>query len=449
MAATETLTPATRLPGPPELLPGRPDAIVDLQTADGAALVGARVALRRRARRGDRLRRASARRGPARPGHGRRTAPTTSSRTPRPPTSTTPAGARSRPRRRCSGSRTAASASTGTGSTSRSPSGSATSTRPARRSSSRSSIDDYAEVWVDGELPLALGDTGGHGRRRLQRAEPRRAHPRRPARADVPDRRLRHQRPDLRLAAQLHLDAHGDARLLRRRARAGRRARPPLEVERRPDRRSSRPTSRLERVAGGFEFTEGPVWTRDGALLFSSPNTNAIYRWTPDGASPCSARRAATPASTSAATTSPARTGSPSTREGRLTICQHGNRRVIRVNPHGDMTVLADRYDGQAAEQPERPRLPLRRHALLHRSAVRAARTSRRPGEGARLQRRLPRRATARSRCSTDELAGPERPRVLARRALAVRRQLGLRAEGRHALRRRRRRARAARSSST
>ena len=35
-----TLTPASRLPGPPELLPGRPDAVIDLQTADGVALVG-------------------------------------------------------------------------------------------------------------------------------------------------------------------------------------------------------------------------------------------------------------------------------------------------------------------------------------------------------------------------------------------------------------------------
>ena len=40
MAATESLTLATRLPGPPELLPGRPDAIVDLQTDAGTALVG-------------------------------------------------------------------------------------------------------------------------------------------------------------------------------------------------------------------------------------------------------------------------------------------------------------------------------------------------------------------------------------------------------------------------
>src|SRR5207342_818038 len=40
MAATQTVTSAARLPGPPELLPGKPDAVVDLQTAAGVALVG-------------------------------------------------------------------------------------------------------------------------------------------------------------------------------------------------------------------------------------------------------------------------------------------------------------------------------------------------------------------------------------------------------------------------
>src|SRR5918994_3147180 len=40
MAAIETATRTTRLPGPPELLPGRPDAVIDLQTAEGCALVG-------------------------------------------------------------------------------------------------------------------------------------------------------------------------------------------------------------------------------------------------------------------------------------------------------------------------------------------------------------------------------------------------------------------------
>ena len=37
---TVTITPAASPPGPPELLPGRPDAIVDLQTSEGVGLVG-------------------------------------------------------------------------------------------------------------------------------------------------------------------------------------------------------------------------------------------------------------------------------------------------------------------------------------------------------------------------------------------------------------------------
>jgi gluconolactonase len=38
--------------------------------------------------------------------------------------------------------------------------------------------------------------------------------------------------------------------------------------------------------------------------------------------------------------------------DGRLTICQHGNRRVVRVNAHGDVTVLADRYEGKRLNSP-------------------------------------------------------------------------------------------------
>ena len=59
----------------------------------------------------------------------------------------------------------------------------------------------------------------------------------------------------------------------------------PLEVaDAAPELESILPAEpRLERVAGGFEFTEGPVWSRDGGLLFSSPNTNAIYPWDPVG----------------------------------------------------------------------------------------------------------------------------------------------------------------------
>src|SRR6516164_2018785 len=47
----------------------------------------------------------------------------------------------------------------------------------------------------------------------------------------------------------------------------------------RPDRR---PDTNLERVATGFDrWTEGPVWTRQGTLLFAEIPANNIIQWTP------------------------------------------------------------------------------------------------------------------------------------------------------------------------
>lgn len=111
---------------------------------------------------------------------------------------------------------------------------------------------------------------------------------------------------------------------------------------------------RVERVAGGFEFTEGPVWSpADGSLLFSSPNTNAIYRYEPgservtvfrskSGYSGVDVGRYHQPGSNGLAF-------SP---DDLLTICQHGNRRVVRVNPHGDVAVLCDSYKGARLNSP-------------------------------------------------------------------------------------------------
>ena len=289
---------------------------------------------------------------------------------------------------------------------------------------------------------------GRPGRRRLRRSQPRPPDARRPTRSALRDRRLRNQRPDLGVAAQLHLDAHRDARLLRARARrpsARLRSRSTDRTRPRRDRPARRP---LERVAGGFEFTEGPVWTPDGALLFSSPNTNAIYRWTPAGH-----RRLPLEERLHRARHRPLPPAGVERADVRLARPAHDlpARRAARPERRP-----ARRYNGacrqlrrQAAEQPERPRVPLRRDALLHRPAVRPARRLRRPGQGDAVQRRLPR--SRRHRLARDRRARrPERARLLTRRAIPVRRRLGSRAQGRDALRGRRRRlARAAPSSTT
>ncbi|MCV2491942.1 SMP-30/gluconolactonase/LRE family protein [Geodermatophilus sp. YIM 151500] len=214
-------------------------------------------------------------------------------------------------------------------------------------------VDDYAEVWVDGRLPVALGDVGGQvvaGFNAPNRvlltddARPGRtfriavfggngpisASPRnyiwlRGATLDIyrPDQARRTEPVELRVTrADTGLDAV-------------------LE-----------PGTPLERVAGGFEFTEGPVWTADGALLFSSPNTNTIYRWTARGAVTVFRSHAGYAGTDIGRFAQPGSNGLALDPQGRLTICQHGNRRVLRVEPHGDTTVLADRYQGKQLNSP-------------------------------------------------------------------------------------------------
>jgi gluconolactonase len=105
-------------------------------------------------------------------------------------------------------------------------------------------------------------------------------------------------------------------------------------------------------VATGFEFTEGPVWSPEGALLFSSPNTNAIYRWDPTGKVTVFRSKSGYTGFDIGRYHQPGSNGLTFSPDGLLTVCQHGNRRVIRVNPHGDVTVLADHFDGRRLNSP-------------------------------------------------------------------------------------------------
>jgi gluconolactonase len=214
-------------------------------------------------------------------------------------------------------------------------------------------VDDYAEVWVDGALPLALGQSGGQVVGGF----------------NAPNRVVltRHARPGQRF----HLAVFGINGPISASPRnyiwmrtatldfyeAGRAAAAEpatLEITRAaPAFDEVVPAGiRLERVAGGFEFTEGPLWTADGALLFSSPNTNVIYRWSPVGTVSVFRPKSGYSGSDIGRFAQPGSNGLTLDPQGRLVICQHGNRRVIRVEPHGNLTVLADRYLGKRLNSP-------------------------------------------------------------------------------------------------
>lgn len=352
MAATETLALAPRLPGPPEYLPGKPDAVVDLQTDGGVALVAGEWRYADAEVREIDFVEVGAADDPLGPGD-------------KPNRTYDIVPHAEAPDYDDSGWRVLAPEETML----RLANGRVcfnwyriTVTIPERVGDLDPTgatavfevvVDDYAEVWVNGELPLALGDSGGPVVGGF----------------NAPNRVVLGR--DVRPGQEFHIAVFGMNGPVSASPRnyiwmrtatldfyAPERAAParlaPLEIERDDPRLDELVPSdaTLEQVASGFEFTEGPVWTRDGALLFSSPNTNAIYRWSPEGRVTVFRAKSGYSGVDIGRYHQPGSNGLTFDREGRLTICEHGNRRVVRVNPHGDITVLADSYEGKRLNSP-------------------------------------------------------------------------------------------------
>ena len=112
------------------------------------------------------------------------------------------------------------------------------------------------------------------------------------------------------------------------------------------------PGAAIEKLAGDFQFTEGPVWVREGGghLLFSDIPANTIFKWTPDGKVSVF-RKPVFPGSFPAGQFVGSN-GLTLDRQGRLVACEHGNRRVTRTEKNGSITVLAERFEGKRLNSP-------------------------------------------------------------------------------------------------
>ncbi len=97
----------------------------------------------------------------------------------------------------------------------------------------------------------------------------------------------------------------------------------------------------VREVASGFQFTEGPVWLPEGALLFSDIPASTIYRLDPGAARAVPFRH---PSGNS--------NGLTLDRQGRLIACEHGNRRVSRIEADGTLSALATHYAGKRLNSP-------------------------------------------------------------------------------------------------
>jgi len=116
------------------------------------------------------------------------------------------------------------------------------------------------------------------------------------------------------------------------------------------------PDVEIEEIASGFQWTEGPVWVKDGGyLLFSnlSPDANTIYRWSrADGTSAF-----ITPAGYAGPPTptlrEPGSNGLAIDHTGKLIICDSGDRSLTRYDlATKRRTTLVDRFEGKRLNSP-------------------------------------------------------------------------------------------------
>ena len=111
-------------------------------------------------------------------------------------------------------------------------------------------------------------------------------------------------------------------------------------------------TSPIQKLASGFDWSEGPIWIKQGGyLLFSDVPSNTVYRWKEgEGVSirlKPSGYTGATPRAGE-----PGSNGLTTDSEGRLVLCEHGDRRVGRVEKDGRHVTLADKFQSKHLNSP-------------------------------------------------------------------------------------------------
>src|SRR5438874_448547 len=221
------------------------------------------------------------------------------------------------------------------------------------------SLDDYGEIWVDGEMSRALGQSGGSVVRGW----------------NAPNRLIINR--SVQPGQKIQLAIFGingpisnpptnyiylrEAKLEFYKGGIVPVVITPSEVNIEVIRKDPAidaivpPNPKIFKIAEGFKFTEGPVWDRKGGyLLFSDPNKNTIYKYSPEGNGQLTVFREKSgyEGADIAEYGQPGSNGLTFDREGRLTINQHGNRRVVRLESDGKLVVLADKFEGKRLNSP-------------------------------------------------------------------------------------------------
>jgi gluconolactonase len=108
----------------------------------------------------------------------------------------------------------------------------------------------------------------------------------------------------------------------------------------------------IEKLAGDSQFTEGPVWRpQEQHLWFSDVMANVVRQWSPDGKAKIVIQHGGSDKDgMPGGLIGP--NGEIADKGGAVLICQHGNRRIVRVSKDLQITPVVDRFEGKRFNGP-------------------------------------------------------------------------------------------------
>lgn len=98
--------------------------------------------------------------------------------------------------------------------------------------------------------------------------------------------------------------------------------------------------AKVEKLAGGFKFTEGPAADAKGNIFFTDIPNNQIHKWSLGG-KPLRGKLSTFRENSGGSN------GLYFDKKGNLLACEGGGRRLVSINPKGKVTVLADKYENK------------------------------------------------------------------------------------------------------
>jgi len=110
---------------------------------------------------------------------------------------------------------------------------------------------------------------------------------------------------------------------------------------------------KIESIASGHKWVEGPVWNRrERYLLFSDLPDNVVYKWQEGKGVSLFLKPSGYTGKAPFEGPEPGSNGLAFDSQGRLVLAEHGDRRIARVEESGRKTTLVDRFDGKRINSP-------------------------------------------------------------------------------------------------